>query len=462
MTGFTIIEPGLLEWRSATVGEDGFPETIQFHTDADLSPLDAIFRARVTRVDATLEIAFLDLGDGLTGAMNFRRAKQLVKGRADTISDCVREGDMLTVQVLSEPSALEGKALPVTARPRLLGRYVVAETGGARLNFSKDLGPKAQKTLTPLLTDAASKAAVIVRSHAGSVAPEAVAVEAQMLVNALTADSDKPGLLFAHSPQAQALLAAPHGESDILVEGGSALADAKAVAARLWPDVAARLKPFKGESAAFEEYGVNEAVEEALAPRIDLPSGGWISITPTPALTAVDVNMGGALKGRSAAEAKLITNMEAAMATAWHLRFQDIGGLVVVDFIDMSSKGHAKELMDTVNEAFKGDTVPVQHTGLSQFGLMEINRKRSGLSLRDRMMVSTAPRARAQAQALQLLRDAVRTANRAEPGTLVIAAPEGTKAWFEARADVTESLQQSTGRTIAFETAEAPSVWLRA
>ncbi|MFC4346315.1 ribonuclease E/G [Kordiimonas lipolytica] len=462
MTGFTIIEPGLLEWRSATVDEDGFAETIQFHTDADLSPLDAIFRARVTRVDGTLDMAFLDLGDGLAGAMNLRRAKLLVKGRADSISDCVREGDMLTVQVLAEPSALEGKALPVTPRPRLLGRYVVVEAGGARLNFSKDLGPKAQKALAPLLTDMASNAALIVRSHAGSVPPAAVAAEAGMLMNALWGMADKPGMLFAHSPMAQALLAAPHDDGEILIEGGSALADAKAMAARYWPDVADRLKPYKGKTAAFEEYGVNEAVEEALSDRIDLPSGGWISITPTPALTAVDVNMGGALKGRNAGEAKLITNMEAAMAVAWHLRFQDIGGLVVVDFIDMSSKGHARELMNTVDAAFKNDTVPVQHTGLSQFGLMEINRKRSGLSLRDRMIVRAAPSARAQAQALQLLRDGVRAANRAEPGALVIAAPEGTKRWLEARTDVTDSLREATGRDVVIEGAAEPAVWLRA
>ncbi|NVJ96808.1 MAG: ribonuclease E/G [Alphaproteobacteria bacterium] len=460
MTAFTIIEPGIAEWRSALMDADGFPENIAFHTDAELSPVDAIFRARISRVEKALDMAFLDLGDGLEGAMNLRRAKLLVKGRADAISDCVTEGQMLAVQVVNEPSALEGKALPVTPRPRLLGRYVVVEAGAGRLNFSKDLGPKAQKTLTPLLTELASKAAVIVRSHAGDVAPEVVALEADMLVQAMEATGDKAGLSFAHSPLAQALLACPHDDSDILLEGGSALADAKALASKYWPDLTDRLSPFKGKN-AFEELGVNEAIEEALAPRIDLPSGGWISITPTPALTAIDVNMGGALKGRSANEAKLVTNLEAAMAVAYHLKFQDIGGLVVVDFIDMSAKGSAKELMDTISKAFRDDPVPVQHSGLSQFGLMEINRKRKGLSLRDRMTVARAPIGRPSAQALEALRLANRVGVEATPGTLVLGMPERALEWLRAQPELVESLTDTTGRTVELEAADRPSAWIR-
>lgn len=461
MTSFTIIEPGIGEWRSATIDEDGFPIDLKFHLDASLSPLDAIFRARVTRVDNTLDMAFLDLGDGLSGAMNLRRAKLLVKGRADTISDCVCEGDMLTVQVVSEPGVLEAKALPVTPRPRLLGRYCVVEAGGSRLNFSKDLSAKKQKVLAPLLADIAASAAIIVRSHAGEVPAEAVVNEAAMLVEGLTKQADKRGLQFSHSPLEQALLAAPADESDILIEGGSILAEAKAIANRLWPDLKERLQLYKGTSSAFEELGVNETIDEALADRIELPSGGWISITPTPALTAIDVNMGSALKGRNAGEAKLITNMEAAMAVAFHLRFQDIGGLVVVDFIDMSSKGHAKELMDTVTKAFREDSVPVQHTGLSQFGLMEINRKRRGLSLRDRMLRQSRQTPRPEAMALDLLRKARRATDSAEPGTLVLVMPMAVQNWFEQHPNLMSTLKESAGRPIETETGETPSAWIR-
>lgn len=449
MTASMIIEPGIGEWRSALIGDDGFPTQLNFHPDASLSPVDGIFAARVTTVDSTLDMAFLDLGGGVSGAMNLRRAKLLTKNRAESIGDCLREGQLLTVQVVAEPSALDDKAVPVTPRPRLLGRYVVAEHGGARLNFSKDLSANAQKKLAPLLTEASSQAAVIVRSTAQGVDPDIVAREAALLADAVTRESEAPGLLFGHSPLMQALLAAPEDDTPIMVEGGSALAEAKAAAQRHWPDMLPRLMKYDGK-AAFEDLGVEEAIEEALADRIELPSGGWISVTPTPAFTAIDVNMGGALKGRNAGEAKIITNLEAAMAIAYHLRFQDIGGLIVVDFIDMSAKGAARELMQTLEAAFREDIAPVQHTGISQFGLVEINRRRKGLSLRDRMLRHRAPADRPAAQAQTLLRQAARTADRPDPGDLVLTAPKSVLSWLEARPALLEALRKASGRTLAF------------
>ncbi len=449
MTETMIIEPGIGEWRSALLDDDGFPTQLLFHAEATLSPIDGIFSARVTRADSTLDMAFLDLGDGLTGVMNLRRAKLLTKNRADSISACVTEGELLTVQVVAEPSALDNKALPVTPRTRLLGRYVVAEHGAARLNFSKDLSANAQKKLSPLLTDISASAAVIVRSAAQGVDPDVVAHEARMLATAVSAKGDKPGLLFAQTPLIQALLAAPEGDSQIVVEGGGALADAKAAVQQHWPDLLPRLSQYSGK-AAFEELGIEEAIEEALADRIDLPSGGWISITPTPAFTAIDVNMGGALKGRSAADAKIITNLEAAMATAYHLRFQDIGGLIVVDFIDMNAKGAARELMQTLDTAFRDDIAPIQHTGISQFGLVEINRRRRGLSLRDRMLRHRRPAQRPEAQGLALLRSAKRIGNGAEPGDLTLTAPKPVQDWLKAKTGLLANLEAATGRAIVF------------
>ena len=460
-----IIEPGIGEWRSALIDADGFPASLSFHGDASASPVDALFAARVTRVDSQLDMAFLDIGkgewgSGLEGMLNLRRAKLLVKGKAGGIAECVTEGQRLMVQVVAEPSAMDAKALAVTPRPKLLGRYVAVEAGGARLNFSKDLSAKRQKALKPLLQTAADSAAIIVRSRAASVAPEIVVAEAEALAGAFNRPSDKPGLVFARSPLNQALAAAPD-DTDIWVDGGSAFADAKALAATHWPDLTPRLKTYKGEQSAFEAYGVDEAIEEALAERIELPSGGWISITPTPAMTVVDVNMGGALKGRSAGDAKMIVNLEAAMAVAYHMRFQDIGGLVVVDFIDMASKGAARELMATIERALRDDPVPVQHTGLSHFGLVEFSRKRRGLSLRDRLLVPQAPTQRPEAAAMALLRAAIKTGTQSQPGVLVLETPKPVQAWLEARPAFLQALASKTGRRFEFQHAKTTTAWLK-
>lgn len=459
----TVIEPGIGGWRSADIDTDGLPTDLRFHDDASLSPLDAVFAARITTVDTANDLAFADLGDGLTGCMNLRRAKSLVKGAVESISDCVTEGQRLLVQVVAQPSTLETKALTITPRPRLLGRYVVVEAGSRRLNFSKDLSPNAVKKLTAALTDATEGAAVIVRSSAADIAVDVVAAEADALTAVLANTPEKTGRLFARSPLEKALLSIPTDTTDIQIEGGTAFAEAKAVGRQHWPDLAEKLSLYKGAQAAFEHFGVNEAIEEALSPRIELPSGGWINITETPALTVVDVNLGGALKGRSASDAKVIVNLEAALATLYHLRFQDIGGLVVVDFIDMSAKGATRELMQLIEKTARADRVPLQHTGISTFGMVEFARKRSGVSLKGRMQVTMPARMRASNVALDLLRRGERIGRQpgGGNGALIVSGPESIIGWLKAHPNYVEELSSKTKRSVELMLGASPDVFLR-
>jgi len=446
----TIVEPGIGQWRSADLDEEGLPTDLRFHEDPAISPLGAVFDGRVTRVDTTLDMAFLDLGEGRTGVLNFRRARLLVKGQVAAINDCVHEGQMVRVQVIAEPSALEDKALPVTPRPRLAGRYVVVESGKARLNLSKDLSTRETKDLKEAIGEITEEAAVIVRARAGGVAIAAVKAEVDRLVSALTKPAGEPGLLFSWSPCEKALLETPDTETPVLVEG-SDYADVKAMAAQVWPDLHARIAPYEGKGLAFEEYGVNEAIEEALAPRIDLPSGGWISFHTTPALMAVDVNMGSALKHMAAGEAKLVTNMEATLATAYHLRFQDIGGIIVIDYINMTGKGHNRELMQLVERTFRADKVPVQHTGISAFGLVEVTRKRSGLSLRDRMRSPRPDTDRVLNTALHVLLTALQAGKSAEPGALLIVAEKPVINWLNTNHKLLSDLSDKTARQVTLK-----------
>ena len=461
---FTIIEAGIGQWRSAGIDEDGLPTSLNFHDDIAISPLDAIFDGRITKVDTTLDMAFLDLGNGLTGVLNFRRARLLVKGQVGSITDCVKEGDLLRVQVVSEPSALEDKALPVTPRPRITGRYTVAETGGARLNFSKDISQKATARLKKELAPLVSDAAVIVRARAGLVHETVVATEIKLLLEALGKPQNGTGLIYAWSPAEKALLGIKTDETDIFAESGTTLSSLKNIAKNLWPDMVDRLQLFKGESksAAFEELGVEEAIEEALSARINLPSGGWINITPTPALTAVDVNLGGALKHMAAGEAILVTNMEATLALAYHLDFQDIGGIIIADFINMSAKGSTRELMQHIERTFRESRVPIQHTGISQFGLVEFTRKRSGLSLRDRLEKQRGPIERPAAMGLVLLRKAARIGNSADVGTLVVQAPKATLNWIETNDGLLDQLRSKSQRTILLEQASKADTFIKA
>lgn len=134
----------------------------------------------------------------------------------------------------------------------------------------------------------------------------------------------------------------------------------------------------------FEEFQIQEVLDEALTGRLPLPSGGSICIEPTRTLTAIDVNTGQAGKGRDAARTRLKANLEATEKIAWALRFLDIGGLVVIDFISMFAKADQKAVLETLDKALAGDPAAVQRSGFSRFGIVELARQKRGPSLLQR------------------------------------------------------------------------------
>lgn len=443
-----LIEPGIGYWRSSQIDEDGFPQNLTIHDDVRFGQVGSIYPAIVKNLDTNSDIAFLSLGKAqgdspMTGVMNLRRAKQLVKGQVTSISDCLYEGQKLMVQVLSEPSSLENKSVSVTAKPRLDGRYVSVELGSSRLNFSKDLGPKTIKSLKQPLSELADSVALIVRARAATVPAHNVLEEAKWLIKAITTKVN-----FAFSPIEKTLISLPDGDDPIYVDGGSEFAKVRTLIQQKWPDLNDKIRFYNDQVSAFEEFGIEDAIEEALGERIHLPSGGWISIHETPALTAIDVNMGGALREMSAAQAKLTVNMEAALAVAHHIRFQDIGGLIIVDFIDMSGKGTAAKLLELFDKALKDDPVPVRRSGISAFGLVEMSRQRKGLSLKDRYHVQRSASNRASEVAFRLLRKALKLGRSAQPGDLIIQCEQAVESWFHHNPDALKELQNMIHRSI--------------
>jgi|GEM_PF-1254687 len=464
MSDTYLIEPGIGEWRTATVDGDDIPVSVDFIGEAALDPTDCVMTARVTKVDRANDMAFVALPTGSDGAIGFRRAHAFVPGKPKdelkSIADCATEGALVKVQVIGEASGLEAKAVPLTAKVKLVGRHLVIEQARGRLNFSKDIKPHAIGPLKSGLASYAEKVSIIVRSNAGLVPAQAVINEADWLMAAFDAQRGDTATMFSPSPLERALLAAPEGDKDIIIEGGSALADAKALAAKRWPELTPRLKGWDKSESMMEAMGVDEAIDEAIADRIDLPTGGWIAVYETPAFTAIDVNMAGAMAGRSAAEARRVTNLEAALATIFHMRFQNMGGIIVVDFIDNNAKGAVAEMMRFIDAALKDDDVPVQHTGLSAFGLLQFNRKRRGRSLRTRLMHQSAPSETASNSALTLLRRARRVGLSAESGVLVIKAAPAVIKWLEGHSALTVALSAETSRDLRLESGKTTDCYI--
>lgn len=465
MSQHYIIESSIGEWRTALIDEDEIPVEVNFLYSAGQDPTDVVTAARVSKIDKTLDMAFLTLPDGAQGMLNYRRAKSIAKARGikqpTCIADCVTEGELVNVQALGAASALEDKAIPLSGKIKIVGRYLVVESGKGRLNLSKDLPAHAigviRKALEPLATDWA----LVVRSRAATVPVEAVIAEASWIIEALSKPASEPQAIFTPTPLERALVAVPDDVDKIIIQGGDNFSVAKLLCNQLWPDLSDKLELYKGSDNAFEHFGVEEAIEDAIADKIDLPCGGWISVFETPALTAIDVNMGGALKGQSTSEAKRIVNLEAALAVAFHLRFQNMGGLIVVDFIDNPAKGAVGEIMHYLEDALALDPVPVQKSGLSSFGLMQFNRRRRGLSLRQRTLTSSTPTERTDYQAMKLIRQAQKIGLATGKGSLVLQGPQDVVNYLTAHNALLETLKETTARAIALKVGEGVEAYIQ-
>lgn len=462
MTATILIQSRPLGVRRAQLDEEGFPVAVSFFDTIHLSPMDALFRARVTGFDDASDMAFLDLGsdhvgDARTGMLNFRRARSLKQG-ARRIRDCLHEGQMLKVQVVTEPSALEAKAVPVTPRPRLTGRYVIVEVGQAKLTLSKSLTARRAAALKGHLDKADLPACnIIIRDLAAAVDDATIVREIMALGDAVLSKSSKLGLLYAAEPLYQALATCP-GETPIAVVGKAGYAAARQLVTAHFPDLQDYVHQATSED--WEDTGIDDALEEALADRIDLPSGGWVGIYPTPALTAIDINMGTALQTMPPAEAKLVVNMEAAAAIAHHLRFQNIGGLVVVDFISINGKKPIQTLLSHFDTCLAADDVVVDRTGISRHGLMELSRQRKGLSLRDRFRQQRPATDRPESLVDQLLNQAADLAQAAAPGILHITLPSAAHEWLSAQPDLCQQLSKEWGRSVTLASGRPSGVAL--
>jgi ribonuclease G len=190
--------------------------------------------------------------------------------------------------------------------------------------------------------------------------------------------ANKPGVLHRDLDAVQRCLRDVVDEDTyrVLIDCPLALGAARAYVERVMPHAATKITPYRGPSPLFDLYNVEAQIEALLQPRAGLPSGGWITIETTEALTAIDVNSGSYTSGQGLEATSVLTNMEASAEIGRQLRLRGIGGVIVVDFIHMSEPDNVQKVLDTLTASLAEDRVPTQMSGMSAFGLVEITRKR--------------------------------------------------------------------------------------
>jgi ribonuclease G len=358
------------------------------------SLVGSVMLGRVQRVLPSMQAAFVDVGLERAGFLAVRDAKRTngaqTDGEADPacISKCVREGENLMVQVIKDPIGEKGARL--SCNVTLPGRHLVLVPMQREITLSRRITEEADRerlsaAMRTLLSDPAREpAGVILRTAALKAPLEELAADVDALsdlwkaIRARGRMSSKPGVLHRDLDAVQRCLRDTVDEETVrvLIDCPLALGAARAYVERCMPHAAAKIAPYRGPQPLFDLYGIEGQIEGLLRPRVSLPSGGWITIETTEALTAVDVNSGSYTAGGDLEATSVCTNVEAAAEIGRQLRLRGIGGVIVVDFIHMTDPANVQRVLDTLNAGLSEDRVPTQVSGMSAFGLVEITRKR--------------------------------------------------------------------------------------
>ena len=357
-----------------------------------------IYKGRITRVEPSLEACFVDYGGERHG---FLPAKEIVrsyfKGDGKNLRDQLHEGQEIIVQVEKEERGQKGAAL--TTFISLAGRYLVLmpnnpRAGGISRRADGDEREEAKEALNQLnLPDGMG---LIIRSNGVGRTVEELQWDLDHRVstwNAIIAEAAKrqgPFLIYQENNivmrALRDYLRADIGE--VIVDNAEIYEEAREQLQYSTPQDLPKLKQYSDETPLFQRFQVESQIELAHERNVRLPSGGSIVIDHTEALTAIDINSAKATGGRDIEETAFNTNLEAAEEIARQLRLRDLGGLIVVDFIDMSSSKNQKEVERRLERAVEMDRARIQLGRISRFGLLELSRQRLRPTLAEHTQVA--------------------------------------------------------------------------
>ncbi|HEY5904670.1 MAG TPA: Rne/Rng family ribonuclease, partial [Actinomycetota bacterium] len=351
-----------------------------------------VYLGRVQNVLPGMEAAFVDIGRGRNGVLyagevNYR--PEDLEGPAPRIENVLKSGQAVMVQVTKDP--MGGKGARLTAQISLPGRYLVFAPDQDLSGISRRLGDNERKRLKSILKKMQpSGHGVIVRTAAEGAAEEAIVHDLKRLI-ALWDEIQKqakkvkaPAVLYEEPELTLRVFRDLFTDEEfrgLVTDSPSIHERVLAYVRDIAPDLEPKVTLHTGALSAFEEHRIEEQIHKALDRKVWLPSGGYLIIERTEAMTIVDVNTGKSVGKTNLEETVVNTNLEAAKEVARQLRLRDIGGIIVVDFIDMLLDKNKGKVEETMKEAMALDKTRSQVFEIGPLGLMQVTRKRvsSGL-----------------------------------------------------------------------------------
>ncbi len=468
------------ETRVALV-ENGMLQEVHVERASRRGYVGNIYKGRVSRVMPGMQAAFVEIG--LERAA-FLHASDIVRPHSPLIgengeqlatptppiNELVRDGQDIVVQVVKDPIGSKGARL--TTHLSIPSRYLVLLPYSKVLGVSVRIEDEVERArLKDMLADllGETRLGYIVRTNAEGQLREALAEDIDYLGKLWTNIGE--GMARARvgeriyedlSLPLRALrdLMRPSIEK-VRVDSRETLERAQRFVTQFMPELAERVEHYPGERPIFDLYGVEDEIQKALKKDVPLKSGGYLIVDQTEAMTTIDVNTGGFLGTRNLEETVFRTNLEAAQAAARQLRLRNLGGIIIIDFIDMTDEEHQRQVLRQLQKSMARDHAKATVYDMSPLGLVEMTRKRTTESL-ERQLCEPCPTCSgrgslktAETITYEIFREITRAVRQFDAQQLlVLAAPKVVNRILEEDSAAVAELEEFIGKTIRFQPEE--------
>ena len=462
------------ETRVALV-ENGLLQELHIERSSRRGVLGNIYKGRVQRVMPGMQAAFVDIG--LERAA-FLHASDIVAARpADAdpaeprpqplITSLVHEGQDIVVQVIKDPIGSKGARL--TTEISMPSRYLVLLPDSRTVGVSSRIDDEDERQRLKGIVQAhaeAKRCGYIIRTNAEGVDAAFIEQDIAYLERAI-------GVLRQNAQSAKAgdcvyedLSLPMRAVRDMLrAEVASVTIDSRETfekvarfAQKLMPDLAGRIRHYGGERPIFDMYSVEDEIGRALDKQVPLKSGGYLVFDQTEAMTSVDINTGSFLGQKNLEETAYRTNLEAAQSVARQLRLRNLGGIIIIDFIDMQDEEHKRQVLRTLEKGLAADHVKTTVYDFSPLGLVEMTRKRTVESLQRQLCEPCAACAgrgyikTAETVIYEIFREVTRAVRQFEADkVMVMAAPKVVAKITEEESAAVAELEEFIGKDIRFQ-----------
>jgi len=373
--------------------QQGVVQELHIERDSSRGLVGNIYLGQVSRVLPGMQSAFVQIGLDRAAFLHVADlwGHRQNPDEAKPIEKTLHEGQKLLVQVIKDPIGTKGARL--STQISIAGRLLVYLPQETHIGISQRIGDEAERTslrekLLELLQDSDDRG-YIIRTMAETASVDELAADIEYLrklwgsIQEQASSAQAPALLYQDlNLSLRVLRDFVNDEFErVLVDSRETFQKMETFATNYLQRFADRVDHYASERPLFELYGVEEEIERALARRVSLKSGGYLIMDQTEALTTVDVNTGGFVGGRNFDDTIFKTNLEAAQVIARQLRLRNLGGIIIIDFIDMDNQVHQDAVLAEFKKALALDRTRVTVSGFSQLGLVEMTRKRTRESL---------------------------------------------------------------------------------